>query len=272
MVITIEPGVYVPGKWGVRIEDMVVVTERGCEVLTPTSKELVDDLKSCHSRTPGGVPAAWFVPSGGRPRRQKSVPPSSTNESERAERTHRVLNRERHRRVRTGTRRCQSADQARNRRACGIRAGRALFYRARGAASGSGARRCAVCRQSARSPPAPAAALPRPKKDLHIVRSPIVGTFYESPSPGSPPFVKPGDMVEAGQILCIVEAMKLMNEIESDVAGEIVKKLVANNAADRVRAGIVRHPAAEVTWKASCRRGTETQRPRLSGRATLDAF
>ena len=71
---------------------------------------------------------------------------------------------------------------------------------------------------------------PAPEEGLHIVRSPIVGTFYESPSPGSPPFVKPGDPVEAGQILCIVEAMKLMNEIESDVAGEIVKKLVANNA------------------------------------------
>ena len=61
---------------------------------------------------------------------------------------------------------------------------------------------------------------------LHIVKSPIVGTFYESPSPGSPPFVKPGDLVESGQVLCIVEAMKLMNEIESDVAGEIVKRFV----------------------------------------------
>jgi len=61
---------------------------------------------------------------------------------------------------------------------------------------------------------------------LHIVKSPIVGTFYESPSPGSPAFVKPGDVVEAGQVLCIVEAMKLMNEIESDVAGEIVKRFV----------------------------------------------
>jgi acetyl-CoA carboxylase biotin carboxyl carrier protein len=69
-----------------------------------------------------------------------------------------------------------------------------------------------------------------PEEGLHIVRSPIVGTFYESPSPGSPPFVKPGDIVEAGQILCIVEAMKLMNEIESDVAGEVVKRLVVNNA------------------------------------------
>ena len=61
-----------------------------------------------------------------------------------------------------------------------------------------------------------------------MVRSPIVGTFYESPSPGSPPFVKPGDTVEVGQVLCIVEAMKLMNEIESDVAGEVVKMLVDN--------------------------------------------
>ncbi len=61
---------------------------------------------------------------------------------------------------------------------------------------------------------------------LHIVKSPIVGTFYESPSPGSPAFVKPGDVVEAGQVLCIVEAMKLMNEIESDVAGEVVKRFV----------------------------------------------
>jgi acetyl-CoA carboxylase biotin carboxyl carrier protein len=61
---------------------------------------------------------------------------------------------------------------------------------------------------------------------LHIVKSPIVGTFYESPSPGSPAFVKPGDVVEAGQVLCIVEAMKLMNEIESDVDGEIVKRFV----------------------------------------------
>ncbi len=75
---------------------------------------------------------------------------------------------------------------------------------------------------------AAAAAVPEPEEDLHIVRSPIVGTFYESPSPGSPPFVKVGDKLEVGQVLCIVEAMKLMNEIECDVAGELVKKLVAN--------------------------------------------
>jgi acetyl-CoA carboxylase biotin carboxyl carrier protein len=63
---------------------------------------------------------------------------------------------------------------------------------------------------------------------LHIVKSPIVGTFYESPSPGSPPFVQVGDTLKVGQVLCIVEAMKLMNEIECDMAGELVKKLVAN--------------------------------------------
>ncbi|MGB9071534.1 MAG: acetyl-CoA carboxylase biotin carboxyl carrier protein [Terriglobales bacterium] len=67
-----------------------------------------------------------------------------------------------------------------------------------------------------------------PAEDLHVVRSPIVGTFYEAPSPGAPPFVKVGDRVEAGQVLCIVEAMKLMNEIECDVAGEVVKKFATN--------------------------------------------
>jgi acetyl-CoA carboxylase biotin carboxyl carrier protein len=81
-------------------------------------------------------------------------------------------------------------------------------------------------------PVAPAAAPPKPEpakeEELSMVRSPIVGTFYESPSPGSPPFVNPGDKIEVGQLLCIVEAMKLMNEIESDVAGELVKKLVSN--------------------------------------------
>jgi acetyl-CoA carboxylase biotin carboxyl carrier protein len=67
-----------------------------------------------------------------------------------------------------------------------------------------------------------------PEEKLHMVKSPIVGTFYEAPSPGAPPFVKVGDTVEVGQVLCIVEAMKLLNEIESDVAGEIVKKLGSN--------------------------------------------
>jgi acetyl-CoA carboxylase biotin carboxyl carrier protein len=75
---------------------------------------------------------------------------------------------------------------------------------------------------------AASAAAPEPAEALHIVKSPIVGTFYESPSPGSPPFVKVGDVLEVGQVLCIVEAMKLMNDIECDVAGELVKKLVAN--------------------------------------------
>jgi acetyl-CoA carboxylase biotin carboxyl carrier protein len=63
------------------------------------------------------------------------------------------------------------------------------------------------------------------EEKLHEVKSPIVGTFYESPAPGAPAFVQIGDQVEVGQVLCIVEAMKLMNEIEADVAGEVVKRI-----------------------------------------------
>lgn len=66
------------------------------------------------------------------------------------------------------------------------------------------------------------------EEELFIVKSPIVGTFYESPSPGSPPFFKVGDHIETGQILCIIEAMKLMNEIESDASGVLAKRMVNN--------------------------------------------
>ncbi|MBI2418200.1 MAG: acetyl-CoA carboxylase biotin carboxyl carrier protein [Ignavibacteriales bacterium] len=67
-----------------------------------------------------------------------------------------------------------------------------------------------------------------PKANLHEVRSPIVGTFYRSPTPDADPFVRIGDTVASGQVLCIIEAMKLMNEIESDISGKIVKILVDN--------------------------------------------
>jgi len=60
-------------------------------------------------------------------------------------------------------------------------------------------------------------------EDVFIIKSPIVGTFYASPAPNAPPFVKLHDSVQVGQVLCIVEAMKLMNEIESEVAGEIAR-------------------------------------------------
>jgi acetyl-CoA carboxylase biotin carboxyl carrier protein len=66
--------------------------------------------------------------------------------------------------------------------------------------------------------------------NLHIVKSPIVGTFYEAASPGAPPFVGVGDQVKEGQVLCIIEAMKLMNEIEADASGEIVKRFVNNGS------------------------------------------
>jgi acetyl-CoA carboxylase biotin carboxyl carrier protein len=64
--------------------------------------------------------------------------------------------------------------------------------------------------------------------DMHLVKSPIVGTYYGSPSPGAEPFAKVGAYVETGQTLCIVEAMKLMNEIESDISGEVLRIFVEN--------------------------------------------
>ena len=75
--------------------------------------------------------------------------------------------------------------------------------------------------------PVTAPAAPVEEK-LHEVKSPIVGSYYESSAPGSAPFIKVGDVVEVGQVLCIVEAMKLMNEIESDVAGEVVRIIAKN--------------------------------------------
>ena len=63
---------------------------------------------------------------------------------------------------------------------------------------------------------------------LHLIKSPIVGTFYAAPSPDAPPFIKPGDVIQVGQVVCIVEAMKLMNEIESDVAGDVVRIYIEN--------------------------------------------
>jgi acetyl-CoA carboxylase biotin carboxyl carrier protein len=84
---------------------------------------------------------------------------------------------------------------------------------------------------AATQPAAPAAAAPapaEPESGLHTVKSPMVGTFFSSPSPGAAPFISVGDRVAQGQVIGIVEAMKLMNEIESDAAGEVVKCLVSN--------------------------------------------
>jgi acetyl-CoA carboxylase biotin carboxyl carrier protein len=95
----------------------------------------------------------------------------------------------------------------------------------------SSAPQSAASAAAAAQPTAPAAPQPPPEDPdagLHIVKSPIVGTYYGSPSPGSAPFVVVGDRVEKGQVICIVEAMKLMNEIESDASGEIIKCLVSN--------------------------------------------
>ncbi len=83
----------------------------------------------------------------------------------------------------------------------------------------------------AHAAPAPVAApvpAPAPQPEGHMVKSPMVGTFYRSSSPGAKPFVEVGDTVQAGDTLCIIEAMKLMNEIESDQSG-VVKQILAEN-------------------------------------------
>jgi acetyl-CoA carboxylase biotin carboxyl carrier protein len=84
--------------------------------------------------------------------------------------------------------------------------------------------------QAAPVAPAPKAegAAAKQPDSLHYVPSPIVGTYYESSSPDSPPFIKVGDHVRIGQVLCIIESMKLMNEIEADVAGVVESRLVPN--------------------------------------------
>ena len=69
---------------------------------------------------------------------------------------------------------------------------------------------------------------PGPDPSLVLVKSPIVGTFYESSAPGTPPFVSVGEKVQPGKVLCIIESMKLMNEIESEVSGVVESKLVLN--------------------------------------------
>ncbi len=79
---------------------------------------------------------------------------------------------------------------------------------------------------SGRAEPAPPPA--EPAEEHHLIKSPIVGTFYASPNPESPPFVRVGEMVEAGQTVCIIEAMKLMNEIEADIGGQVARILVEN--------------------------------------------
>ena len=76
--------------------------------------------------------------------------------------------------------------------------------------------------------PAPSAAASAIASNQHEIKSPIVGTMYRAPSPDADPYVQVGQRIEAGQTICIVEAMKLMNEIESDISGKVIRILVEN--------------------------------------------
>ena len=71
-------------------------------------------------------------------------------------------------------------------------------------------------------------AVPKPKPSEHVITAPMVGTFYASPSPGAKPFVEIGDEITVGQVLCIIEAMKMMNQIEADRAGRIASVMARN--------------------------------------------
>ena len=104
--------------------------------------------------------------------------------------------------------------------------------------NGHGEHQFAMPAMSAVAPPQPApipqptpaveSAAPDADKDYVEIKSPMVGTFYAAPAPDAPPYIKVGERISVGQVVCIVEAMKLMNEIESEVTGKIVKVMVDN--------------------------------------------
>ena len=252
MVITIEPGIYIPGAFGLRIEDTVVVERRGCRVLTPATKAWIElDCRSCFPDTVFGqglwcvlfldgktAPSVWLgigmVRKTAEAQRTKRL--GSMNPEEIAELKQLI---EFLKENNIGEFDLERGDLKVRLKFAGaappadLRSWRiwrpqrrrptAELSAGSGGACASGGRAA-----PAAASPAPAAAPADDEAGLHIVKSPIVGTFYESPSPGSPAFVKTGDPVEVGQVLCIMEAMKLMNEIESDAAGEIVKRFVTN--------------------------------------------
>jgi acetyl-CoA carboxylase biotin carboxyl carrier protein len=110
--------------------------------------------------------------------------------------------------------------------------GKIRLVRTREVAAQPGARPAQLSARQTQAKTSSSAAAASPAVELAdnqtLLRSPMVGTFYRSPSPDAPPFVQEGDMVQKGQALCIVEAMKMMNEIESEVAGRVIRIMVEN--------------------------------------------
>ena len=210
MIFTVEPGAYAPGVGGVRIEDDVLVTADGCEVLTGMSREIwVQDAR-------GRVNGA---------RGLKNSMKTSMEISGRRDESQ-MVNFDEIKRILDLAKEHGLAEFEIEQQGLRLRIKRDGLWP--GAAAPPDDAESSRPITAAEPKAVPSSASPDEAVELAIVKSPIVGTFYRATDPNARPFVESGDAVRRGQVVCIIEAMKLMNEIESEYEGEIVSVFVEN--------------------------------------------